>query len=87
MFNVPNELLIHLTFGISTHKWDQAYVVSCTGLLELLAFSYMLAVLHANCRIGCTAITDSTFDVLVVQVHPLWCKGFDHLALNRNCDF
>jgi hypothetical protein len=68
MYNVPNdsELLIHLTLGISTHKWDRAYVVSCTGLLELLAFSYMFAVLHQNCRIGCTAIADSTFDTLNV---------------------
>jgi hypothetical protein len=66
--------MIHLTLGISTHKWDQAYVVSCTGLLELLAFSYMLAVLHANCRIGCTAIADSTFGTIYVLEHPQNCS-------------
>jgi len=78
MYNVPNELLIHLTFGVSTHKSDQAYFVSGTDLLELLAFSYMLAALHANCRIRCTAIADSTFDTLHVvggeQAHPQNCS-------------
>ncbi len=94
MYNIPNELLIHLTFCISTHRWDQAYVVSGTGLLELLAFAYTLAALHVNCRIGCTATADSTFDthmclVVNMSIHRLvlWYKGFDHLAPNRICDF